>query len=635
MILLSASKISKTFSENEILKDISFSISSGEKIGILGVNGAGKSTLFKILTGETEPDGGSIYKHADLKICHVRQQINCDTADTAYNTVLSAFSDLDIIKNELARAEKDMESDPSDENIQKYHNLNQKFIDCGGLTYESKISSALTGLGIDRSLFNMPMNKLSGGQRTKVALAKILLEDADLLLLDEPTNHLDIKAINWLEGFLYSYKGAVLLITHDRYFLDKVVNKIFEIEHSKLKEYNGNYSRYISLKEEYEKAVLKDYTLKQKEIHRIEGIIQQQKQFNREKNIKTAESKQKMIDRIKKDMVKPEDVLKTLSFKFGTAGECANDVLVCEGLSKSFSKPLFENIDIDIKKGDKAFLLGDNGCGKTTLFNIITGKIRADKGRIKIGPRVKTAYYDQTQSGLNLKNTVFDEISDAFPAMDNTSIRCALAVFLFTGDDVFKTISTLSGGERARVSLCKLMLSDSNFLFLDEPTNHLDIPSKEALEKALESYSGTLFVISHDRYFINKIATKVYQLKENHILCVDGNYDYFLSYTAASERPGIPKNKTEKGLDFKLQKDRLSSIRKLKTGISRLEETISELENSKEKLSAEMILPENSTNFELLSDLSSRLDETDKKLSEAMEEWENLNTELEEKENEL
>ncbi len=634
MILLSASKISKSFGITEILKDISFSVNSGGKIGILGVNGAGKSTLFNILCEELSPDEGTIYKSADLKICHVKQQIECHSSKTPYETVLESFEHITDIEKQLAVYEKEMAENPTDELIQKHHNLNQLYIDEGGLTYKSMITSALNGLGIENELFHIPMSSLSGGQRTKVALAKILLQKSDILLLDEPTNHLDIKAITWLEGFLSSYSGAILLVTHDRYFLDSVTNKIFEIEHHKLKEYNGNYSDYVKQKDEIRKAELKDYTLKAKEIKRLEGIIAQQRQWNREKNIKTAESKQKVIDRIEETMVKPEKTLDSLAFKFNLAEECANDVLTGESLSKGFGDNLlFANVNIDIKKGEKVFLLGENGSGKTTLFNIIMGRLKPDSGKIKIGPRVKVSYYDQTQSTLNLSNTIFDEISDTYPAMDNTAIRSALAVFLFKGEDVFKEISTLSGGERARVSLCKLMLSKANFLFLDEPTNHLDIPSKEALENALLSYNGTLFIISHDRYFINKLATKIYEISKDGEKCVNGSYDYYLSFNKRqNELNAVKEEKEIKGLDFKQQKELESAKRKLRTKITKLEETISQKEEEKAEIEAQLSMPENASDFTLLSELTAKLEEIDTQLMEAMEEWESTQNELEEKE---
>lgn len=622
MILLSASKISKSFGETEIIKDISFTVNHNDKIGILGVNGAGKSTLFNIITDELSPDSGNIYKTNDLKICYIKQQIECLSDKTPYQEVLSSFEDVISLEKEIEALNDIIEKCPDNDLIQKHHNLTQKYVELGGMTYKSMIHSTLTGLGIDESKFNLPMSSLSGGQRTKVALATILLKKSQLLLLDEPTNHLDISAVEWLENFLASYKGAVMIITHDRYFLDKVTNKIFEIEHHKLSEYNGNYSTYISQKEALKAAQLKDYTLKAKEIKRLEGIIAQQKQWNREKNIKTAESKQKVIDRIEQTMVKPEKTLDTLAFNFNLAQECANDVLTAKDISKKFDdKFLFSDINLEVKKGEKIFLLGDNGSGKTTLFNILTGKIPKSSGNIQIGPRVKIAYYDQTLSSLSPQKTIFDDISDTYPYLNNTQIRSALAVFLFKGEDVFKEISLLSGGERARVALCKLMLSKSNFLFLDEPTNHLDIPSKEALETALNGYNGTLFIISHDRYFINKLASKIYDISADGFTCTMGSYDYYLTKKANKTQTN-EMVKEEKGLDFKQQKEIESQKRKLRTKINRTEELIQQLEDEKKDLETQISLPENMSDFELLTKLTERLNETDNKLMQAMMEWE-------------
>ncbi len=629
MVLLNSSKLSKSFGIDNIFENISFTVDSKDKIGILGVNGAGKTTLFNILTGESEPDSGSIYKSSQLKICYVKQQLSCTSEKTVYEEVLEVFDYLRDLEKEIKHLRKEIEINPDEDLIQKLHNTNQLYIDEGGLTYESRISSALNGLGITTDMFDVKMNTLSGGQRTKVLLAKILLSKSDLLLLDEPTNHLDIQAVSWLENFLINYQGAILLITHDRYFLDKVTNKIFELENGKLKEYNGNYSYYRTKKDADRKAEEKDYALKEKEIKRIEGIIEQQKRWNREKNIKTAESKQKVIERIEATMVKPDKTLDSLNFKFNLAEECAKDVLTCENISKSFSdNKVLSNVNIEIKKGEKVFLLGENGCGKTTLFNIILEKLTKDSGKVKIGPRVKTAYYDQTQQNLNLSNNIFEEISDFLPALNNTDIRCALAIFLFKDEDVFKEISTLSGGERTRVALCKLMLSEANFLLLDEPTNHLDIPSKEALENALSKYNGTLFVISHDRYFINKIADKIYELTPNGEKCFDGNYDYYLS-----KRDNFIENvsiKKEKVNDFKQQKELESQKRKLRTKISRCEDEISILEKEIEDINKEISNPENSSIYTLLTELTNNLNEKEEALVRAMENWEDFNKELEE-----
>lgn len=628
MILLSASKLNKSYGTDEILNDVSFSVNTGDKIGILGVNGAGKSTLFKILTGETEGDSGSIYKSKHLKISYMEQYPSDSSDKNAYDEVMTVFSDVIDMEKELNKINNEIEIDHSDELIQRQTVLNEKFIASGGLTYKSMAMSALKGLGLSDEEIKLPLNLLSGGQKTRVMLAKVILEKSDILFLDEPTNHLDIESVTWLENFLASYQGSILLITHDRYFLDKVTNKIFEIEHTHLKEYNGNYSYYIAKKNADNAALEKDYALKEKEIKRLEGIIEQQKRWNREKNIKTAESKQKVIDRIEKTLVKPEKSLKDIKFRFNFQEECANDVLSAKGLSKSFSgKTLFSDINIDIKKSDRVFLLGANGTGKTTLFKTILGQIRPDSGSVKLGPRVKIAYYDQTQSNLSMNKTVFDEIHDSLPYLTNTEVRNALALFLFKGDDVFKEISALSGGERARVCLTKLMLSKSNLLFLDEPTNHLDIMSKEALENALSYYDGTLFVISHDRYFINKLATKIYIISANGEKCILGGYDEYLRLTQKQE-PQKQNIVTENKLSFKQAKEFESKKRKLNTKIRRTEEDISLLEEEIEKISALLDSAGKSGDYVEITKLTDELSEKQSELDLKMIEWENASEEL-------
>jgi len=620
MVLLNTSKISKSYGETVILSDISFNVTDNDKIGILGVNGAGKSTLFKILTDEITPDSGEVYKAKQIKIACMEQHMEAFSDKTPFEEVLSVFDELVRLEFEVSQLQSELETNHDEAIINRFHTLNQRFIDKGGLTYKSRINSTLSGLGITDEQKNMSLSKLSGGQRTRVMLAKLLLEEADILLLDEPTNHLDIEAVTWLEDFLSSYKGAIMVVTHDRYFLDKVTNKIFEIENHKLKEYNGNYSYYLTKKKADREAEEKDYDLKAKEIKRLEGIIKQQRQWNREKNIKTAESKQKVIDRIEKTMVKPDETLDTVSFRLPAPDECANDILTCTSLSKSFDGPVFSQINMEIKKGEKVFLMGANGTGKTTLFKIILGLLRQDSGKVILGSRVRPAYYDQMQSDLNPSKTIFDDVHDFLPKLDNTTIRSALALFLFKGEDVFKEISTLSGGERARVSLVKLMLSKANFLLLDEPTNHLDIASKEALENALSDYEGTLLIISHDRYFINKLADKIYELTPSGEKVYGGGYDYYIEKRSnpISEKPA----EKPKVNDYKLAKELESQKRKLKTKITRLEEAIGVLELEIDELNQELLSPSLASDYEALTKKTELLNEKQSQLEEAMLEWE-------------
>ncbi len=635
MILLTASKIKKAYGIETILEDISFTVSSGDRTGILGINGAGKTTLFKLITDEISPDDGSIFRNKNIKISYMKQFGEYSSEKNATDEVMTVFSHMVEMEQELNELNKKIERDSNEELIARFTELNQKYIDSGGLTYRSRIKSTLTGLGFEEEHFSVPLSDLSGGQRTRVMLAKVLLENADILLLDEPTNHLDIDAVTWLEDFLQSYPGSILLITHDRYFLDKVTNKIYEIEHHKLKEYNGNYSYYKQKKEADRAALEKDYALKEKEIKRLEGIIAQQKQWNRERNLRTAESKQKVIDRIEQTMVKPEKTLDTLNFKFNFMADCANDVLTVENVSKHFDgNPLFENVNFEVKKGDRVFIMGANGCGKTTLLKILLGRARSDSGRFKTGPRVEYAYYDQAQCDLDDSKTIFEEISDFLPALDNTTIRSALAIFLFKGEDVFKQIGTLSGGEKARVAFAKLMLSKANFLLLDEPTNHLDIPSKEAIESALKAYEGTLLTVSHDRYFVNKLATKIYLLSKDGITVIHGDYDEYIRTKKLKEDSSEPEKKpSANALDYKQQKALESEKRKLRTKISRAEERITVLEEEINSISEEISKPEISSDFEKIMHLNNELTEKTAQLEETMEEWEISCSALEELEN--
>ncbi|MBO5452569.1 MAG: ABC-F family ATP-binding cassette domain-containing protein [Clostridia bacterium] len=630
MILLTASKIKKSYGIDTILEDVSFTLSSGDRTGVLGINGAGKTTLFKLITDEISPDEGSIFRNKNIKISYMKQFGEYSSEKNAIDEVMGVFTHLVEMEQQLSDLNKKIEKQSLDEDILRFTELNQKYIDMGGLTYRGRIKSTLTGLGFSEEHFSVPLSSLSGGQRTRVMLAKVLLENADVLLLDEPTNHLDIDAVTWLEDFLQSYPGSILLITHDRYFLDKVTNKIYEIEHHKLKEYNGNYSYYKQKKDADRAAEEKDYALKEKEIKRLEGIIAQQKQWNRERNLRTAESKQKAIDRIEQTMVKPEKTLDTLNFKFNFMADCANDVLTVENVSKKFDETvLFDNVNFEVKKGDRVFIMGANGCGKTTLLKILLGRMRSDSGRFKTGPRVESAYYDQAQCDLDDSKTIFEEISDFLPALDNTTIRSALAVFLFKGEEVFKQIGTLSGGEKARVAFAKLMLSKANFLLLDEPTNHLDIPSKEAIEAALGAYEGTLLTVSHDRYFVNKLATKIYLLSKEGITVIHGDYDEYIRTKKLLEEKSEPEKKiSSNALDYKQQKALESEKRKLRTKISRAEERITELEEETLQLSEEISNPEISSDFEKIMELNNILTEKNQELERVMEEWEQYSQEL-------
>lgn len=631
MILLNAKNVKKVFRDEILFDDVSFNIDSNDKIGFVGINGAGKSTLFKIITEEIDYDGGEIYKSKDLKIGYLDQYACNNSDETIIDEILSVFDDVIKIEKELERIRIDIENQNGDLEtlINRQNTLTEKFKELDGFYYKSKAEAALLGLGFSREEFDMRVSSLSGGQKTRVSLSKILLSNSNLLLLDEPTNHLDIKAIEWLEDFLINFKGAVLIISHDRFFLDRVTNKTFELDTKKLYSQNGNYSFFRKQRDLEKLTEQRNYENTKKEIERLEGIVEQQRRWNREKNIKTAESKLKVIDKLEKTLEKPEETLSKSVFSFKAVPGGGDDVLVATGLSKAYnSKVLFKNTDLYIKRGEKVFLLGPNGCGKTTLLKIITEKIKQDEGTFKIGTGAYIGYYDQIQENLSLDKTVIDEIWDEYPRLTQTEIRNALAAFLFRGEDVFKEIKKLSGGERARVELCKLILKDINFLIMDEPTNHMDIESKEALENALSEYDGTMLIVSHDRYFINKLADKIYHMDNSGVTLYDGNYDYYCeklkSFTAVET---VTKKETAASIDYREQKRLESEKRKRNTKILKCEEEIAILEKDIESLTKKLESPDISSDFEKAMELSSEIANKSDRLNEVYELWEQLQNE--------
>lgn len=630
MILLNTKDLKKSFGDFTLFDNISFNIDNEDKIGLVGINGAGKSTLFKILTGEQTYDDGELYRSKDLKIGYLDQYACNESEKTVYEETLSVFQDIIEIEKKLEEIQRDIEISNGDftKLVNKQNELSEKYSDMGGFYYKNRVKSALIGLGFSEEEFDMQVSALSGGQKTRVSLTKILLSNSNLLLLDEPTNHLDIQSVEWLEEYLKNFKGAVLIISHDRYFLDRVTNKTFEIENGKLYSQNGNYSFYIKQRDLEKLTEQRKYQNTSKEIKRLEGIVEQQRRWNREKNIKTAESKQKVIDKLKEELVKPEGTLSETAFSFEAVSGGGDISLIAENLSKSFdNKTLFKNCNMHIKRGEKVFLLGSNGCGKTTLLKIFVGIIDADEGSFAIGANTFVGYYDQIQESLNINNTVLDELWDEYPNLTQTQIRNALAVFLFRGEDVFKEISKLSGGERARVELSKLLLKKVNFLIMDEPTNHMDIHSKEALEKALSEYNGTMLIVSHDRYFINKLADKIYYMDNGRVECYDGNYDYFLSKHKPLENDVVEKQVSASKLDYKEQKRLESLKRKKQTKISRCENEITQIEEDIKQVSLELQDPKIASDFEKAFELSIQADELNKKLEELYKLWEELNGE--------
>ena len=617
MSCISVQNLSLSFGEKTLFDNVSFDVYEKDKIGFVGANGVGKTSLFKILTGEYQPTSGAAFLGKNVKLGYMEQH-TCSENKTVYEELISVFDDLIKLEKELDAIASRLTAEPLPELIAKQDMLNEQFTGSGGLTYKSLTRSCLIGMGFSESDFDKPTSKLSGGQRSKLILSKLLLSKCDLLLLDEPTNHLDIKSVEWLEGFLSSFSGAFIVISHDRYFLDRVTDKTIEIENKKMRSYKGNYSEFLVKKQAEQKAIAEKYENDMKEIERLEGIIAQQRQWNREKNIKTAESKEKVIERIKAQLVVPDAKLKKIRFDFTPKCVSGEDVLDVSDLSKSFGdKKIFENASFSVKKGNRIFLVGANGCGKTTLLKIIMGDLAADGGKFKFGANLFTGYFDQVQAKLDLNKTAIDEVWSAFPSMTETKIRNALAAFLFTGDDVYKRLSDCSGGERARIALLKLMLGQYNFLLLDEPTNHLDAYSREELENTLLDYSGTMLIVSHDRYFINKLATSIIELTPHGINKYIGNYDEYISKreeTAESQK----QKKAPKQNNYKLQKERQSALRKLKTSVSRLEGQIEDLED-------EIALLEERLNcnppYEEFLKISAELQQKSEQRDSAYEDW--------------
>ena len=629
MPALSVNNLTMTFIERNLFTDVSFEVESRDKVGFIGANGVGKTTLFKILDGEISPTSGNVVFAKDTVVGYMEQHACNNPRISIYNELLSVFSYLADMEREIAEVTGSIENKSGDLNllVERQTRLIDEYERLGGLTYKSRTRSALLGLGFSEAELDMPVGNLSGGQRSKLSLAKLLLSKSNFLLLDEPTNHLDINAVNWLEGFLRDFKGAMIIISHDRYFLDNVTNKTIELEHCKAMCYKGAYSEFIRKKEAYNESLRNKYENDLNEIKRIEGIVEQQKRWGRERNFITAASKQKEADRIKAQLVKPESELDTVKMRFTPKYESGNDVLMCKNLSKAFGdKKLFSDVNIHIRKGEKVFILGGNGCGKTTLFRILTGKCPQDSGEYEYGTNVAVGYFDQLQQNLNLENTAVDEIWDTFPQMTQTEVRSALASFLFRGDEVFKPLKKMSGGERARISLAKLMLKGSNFLLLDEPTNHLDSASREELEKTLADYSGTLLIISHDRYFINKLADRVLVLDKSGITEYLGNYDYYIEHIRTEQKEvketAVSKEKPQN--DYFLQKQRQSEERKRQTRLKKAEEAIERLDeeiaHTQELLSSEEV----SADYEKLIELTKRLEELQTEQEEQYAIWEEL-----------
>lgn len=641
-MILSCQNISKAFVENQVLKNVSFHIEDHEKAAIVGINGAGKTTLLRIIVGEMTPDDGQVVLAKDKTLGYLAQNSTVDTSHTIYEELLSVKADLLRLEEKIRECENNMkhaEGDALEDLMKQYTSLTHAFETGGGYLYRSELVGVLKGLGFTEDEFSKPVATLSGGQKTRVALGRLLLQNPDLIILDEPTNHLDMNSIAWLETYLLNYKGAVLIVSHDRYFLDRIAGKVIEIDQSKATTFMGNYSDYAVKKEQLRVAAWNAYMNQQREIKHQEEVIEKLKSFNREKSIKRAESREKMLDKIEV-IEKPSEVRTDMKLTLTPRILSGNDVLTVEHLAKSFdSHKLFTDVNFEIKRGEHVAIIGDNGSGKTTLLKILNGLVPADQGTFRLGSNVEIGYYDQEHHVLHSEKTLFEEISDDYPYLNNTQIRNVLAAFLFTGEDVFKRISDLSGGERGRVSLAKLVLSNANFLILDEPTNHLDIMSKEILEDALNGYEGTILYVSHDRYFINRTAHRILDLTEGQFVNYVGNYDYYLEKhdtVMAAIEASVPQSadadntvaakvaESEVKLDWKAQKEEQARLRKKENDLKKCEEQIARLEARVSEIDTEMSDPAIGTQVAKLQELSKEQAACQKQLEKLYEQWEEL-----------
>ena len=655
IMVLSCQNVGKAFHEKQVFKNCSFHIEDHEKAAIVGINGAGKTTLLRILTGELDADEGMVVWGKDVSFGYLPQNAQVEGSRSIYDEVLEAKKDVLLLEEEIRSCElqmKQAEDSALEALMEKYTQLTHRFEQADGYSCRSEVTGVLKGLGFTEEEFSKQVSTLSGGQKTRVALGRLLLTRPDLIILDEPTNHLDMSSIAWLETWLINYRGAVLIVSHDRYFLDKIATKIIELDGGKASVFSGSYSDYAVKKEQIRAAQMHAYLNQQQEIKHQEAVIEKLRSFNREKSIRRAESREKMLQKMEV-LEKPTEVRDDMHIQLKPRIESGNDVLSVEGLAKAFdSQPLFTDLSFFLKRGEHVAVIGDNGTGKTTILKIINGLVDADAGEIRIGSKVQIGYYDQEHHVLHPDKTIFEEISDEYPTLTNTEIRNVLAAFLFTGEDVFKQIKMLSGGERGRVSLAKLMLSEANFLILDEPTNHLDITSKEILEDALNNYTGTVLYVSHDRYFINRTASRILELEDGKLTGYPGNYDYYLEKKAqltdgqlssgaeitagrgsaagfaqaVGIRNGASSPASESALkqDWKSQKEAQAAQRKKENALKRCEERIAVLEERSAQIDAEMALPEVCTDVAKLQALSKEKAEIEEELLVKMEEWEAL-----------
>lgn len=640
MPVLAAHHIKKSFVERLLFEDISFEINEKDKVGLVGVNGCGKTTLFRILLGQEQPDEGTIYKNRGARVVSMAQSIeNTDTS--VYEATLAVFAPLMELEAAMEEVNAALEHAPEkelDALVRRQHSLRERYEDGGGLTFRSHTRAALLGLGFTEAELQKPLSNMSGGERNKAQLARVLLSGANLLLLDEPTNHLDIDAIAWLEEYLRGYTGAFIVISHDRYFLDAVTNRTMEIKNTRFFLSEGNYTRHMELMADEQEMLRRKYLNTQKEIRRIESIVEQQRRWGQERNFITAASKQKQADRLRATLVAPERETEGIRFRFHADEVGGNDVLIAEGLSKAYEAPVFRNVALHVRRGERVFLLGPNGCGKTTLLRVLMRKERPDAGTFYFGAKVRPGYYEQHMTGLDDALSALEEVREAYPRMDDTAIRTALAAFLFRGDDVHKELGLLSGGERARVQLLKLMLSGANLLLLDEPTNHLDIASREALERALEEYDGTLLIVTHDRYLVDRLADRVLYLTGEGVEEYIGGYTEFLAerarramlHEAHAQQPFQEEAAAPKQNDYRAKKERQSALNRAAGEVRRAEERVAAAEEELASLEAELALPDVASDYKKASELARTADEKRQALEGLYRKWEEAQAHLEE-----
>lgn len=631
-MILSCHHINKSFGTDDILNDISFHIEEREKTAIVGINGAGKSTLLKIIIGELKADSGNVTISQGKTLGYLAQHQDLESSRSIFDELREVKRPLLDMEEQIRDLEihmKHAEGEELEQMLSVYSRLNHEFEQQSGYAWQSEVTGVLKGLGFTEDEFSKVISSLSGGQKTRVSLGKLLLTKPDIVMLDEPTNHLDMESISWLENYLRTYDGAVIIVSHDRYFLNRVVSKIVELEFGRALVFQGNYAAFSEKKAMIRTAQMKAYLNQQQEIKHQEDVITKLKSFNREKSIKRAESREKMLAKIDR-LDKPADVQAEMSIALEPNTVSGNDVLTIRNLAKAFGdNTLFSEVDIDVKRGERVAVIGNNGTGKTTLLKIINELLPPDSGSITLGAKVHVGYYDQEHQVLHMEKTLFDELQDTYPELNNTQIRNVLAAFLFTGDDVFKRVGDLSGGERGRVSLAKLMLSEANFLILDEPTNHLDITSKEILEQALCSYTGTVLYVSHDRYFINQTATRILELSSRSMLNYIGNYDYYLEkrelmnglHTAADDPLASASSESEIKQDWKAQKEEQARIRKRQNDLKKVEEQIAQLETRSGEIDALLVLEDVYTDVNRLMELNAEKEEITAGLETFYEEW--------------